>query len=113
MELKKREELDKELKELKQKYNRVYEISAPLTDDDDCDFVTIFIKNIDRDTLSAFRKIALNSNDSLKSLEVILRNLWVGGDKVDILINSDEAMMSTEPVIYQVINKSRGSLKKN
>lgn len=110
--MKNEKDLKKEFDELSLKYSTIYTLILPITDREDSEFSTLYLKTIDRDTMSAIRKIASGA-DPYRAIELALKNLYVGGDNLEDVLKSDEAILTAEQYIMEIMEKKRGSLKKN
>ena len=99
------------LEELKSKYKTVYTVIAPLNDEE-TEHATIYLKKPDRIIYSIVSKLA-SGNDPLKAIEAALKNLYIGGDKLDLILENDEALMSCESAIVEILKKKEAVLKKN
>lgn len=102
---------ENELKELKDKYKTVYTVVAPLNEDES-ETSTIFLKKPDRMFFSIVSKIA-SQGDSFRTIEAGLKALHIGGDKLDLILANDDAIMSCESVIIELLKKKEAVLKKN
>ncbi len=105
------EELDKELVLLKEKYSTVYSVGAPLNDDE-TEFATIFLRKIDRVTYASVGKLAMG-NDPLRAVEAALKALYIGGDELKTILDNEDALMSCESVVVEILKKKEAVLKKN
>lgn len=99
------------IEELKAKYGRIYTIDVPLDDEDETKIATIHLRKPDRITHSLVSKLV--SNDSVKAIEAALKNLYVGGDKLDLVTSNDDALLSCESAIVEMMQKKQAVLKKN
>ena len=99
------------LKELKDEYSTVYTITAPL-DDEETKFSTIFLKKPNRTMHTLVGKLAVGS-DPLKAVEAALKGLYVGGDKLELIMDNEDALMSCEGAIVDLMRKKEAVLKKN
>ncbi len=109
--MKTKEELQLELKTLKSIHKTVYEISAPLNDEE-TEFATIFLKKADRTIHAMVGKLVMG-NDPLRAVEACLKGCYVGGDDLNIIIDNEEALMSCESAIVDMLKKKNATLKKN
>jgi hypothetical protein len=109
--MKTKEELEQEKQTLKQKYNPVYTIEAFLNDDE-TEFATLFLKKADRQVYASVGKLA-TGNDPLRAVEMVLKNCYIGGDVLDLVLKNDDALMSCESAIVEMLEKKKAVLKKN
>ena len=100
-----------EFEKLKEKYKTIYTIIAPLNDEE-TEHATIYLKKPDRIIYSIVSKLA-GGSDPLKAIEAALKNLYIGGDKLDLVLENDEALMSCESAIVEILKKKEAVLKKN
>lgn len=110
--MKTKEELASEKSSLALKHKRLYTIEVPLTDEDDAEIATIFLKKPDRQVYSAAAKMA-NGSDPFRAIEVVIKNCYVGGDSVDLVLKNDEAIISCENAVLEIFKKREAVLKKN
>lgn len=101
---------EKELTELKKENKDVFTLTAPL--DDDGKTATVFLKKIDRETRNMVGKLAV-TNDPLRAVESALKRLWIGGDPVDTILNNEDALLSCEDAVVEMMQKKTAVLKKN
>lgn len=109
--MKTKEELELEKNQLISKYKTVYTIEAPLNDDE-TEVATIFLKKPDRITYASVSKFA-GGNDPLKAVEVALKGLYLGGDDLKLITENDDALMSCESAVVEMLKKKEAVLKKN
>lgn len=109
--MKTKEELEKEKKELQAKHGRVYEITAVLNDENPTETATIFLRKCDRMATDLVRKSIQIS--VTKGIEAGLRNLYIGGDALDIILKNDDAFLACEAPLVEIMNKQEATLKKN
>lgn len=100
-----------ELEELKQKYGKVLTLVVPLDQDDLTKTATIYLKKPDRTTRSLISKVA--SQDGLKAIEAGLKNLYIGGDKLELVTSNDDALVACEDAIIDILSVQKAELKKN
>jgi ethanolamine utilization protein EutP (predicted NTPase) len=108
--MKTKDELELEYLSLKQKYGKVYELEVPLDEDDSTKVATLFLKKADRTVISIVSKLIDISTD--KAIEAGLKNLYVGGDDLSLVLNNDDAFLSCEAGLVQIIRKQQAVLKK-
>jgi|VirMetMinimDraft_7_1064189.scaffolds.fasta_scaffold188630_2 hypothetical protein len=109
--MKTKEELQLELNSLKGKHKIVYTIEAPLNDEE-TEFATIYLKKPDRMIYAMVSKLA-TGNDPLKAVEACLKSCYIGGDELSLITQNDEALMSCETPIVEMLRKKEAVLKKN
>lgn len=104
------EEQDKLIAELKAKYGTVYTLSLPMPDDSG-KTVTIFLRKMDRLVYKTVS--ALIQKESLMGVESLLRQLYIGGDNLESIINDFDLLRSAESTIVELLQAKQGELKKN
>ena len=105
------QELEQIKTELVAKYGKVYTVTIPV-DEDETETRTIYLKKFDRVTLAAVQKMAAGS-DSLKAIEVFIKNTFVGGDDMFEVLNDFDMLRSLESVVIDLISVKKATLKKN
>jgi hypothetical protein len=100
------------LEELKAKYGKVFTITVSMNEDDANDTVTLYLKKPDRVTRSLIGRLAMQ--DGLKAVEATLKNLNIGNvaDLNRVLAN-DDALVSCEEAIVEMLSVQKAILKKN
>jgi hypothetical protein len=109
--MKTKEELTEDLQLLKSKHKVVYTIEAPLNDEE-TEFATIFLKKPDRMIYAMVSKLA-GGNDPLRAVEACLKACYIGGDDLNVITSNDEALMSCESSVVEMLKKKEAVLKKN
>lgn len=109
--MKTKEELEIEKQQLISKYKVVYTIEAPLNDEE-TEFATIYLRKPDRIIYASVSKLA-TGNDPLKAVEVALKGCYIGGDDLKLITENDEALMSCESAVVEMLKKKEAVLKKN
>ena len=110
--MKTQEELLKIKETLDLTNKRVYTVVVPLSDEDDCEEATIFLKKVDRTILSALNKL-INGADSLVAVEFYLKNTYLGGDDIKLVLGNFDALRACESTIVEMIHVKKATLKKN
>lgn len=109
--MKTKEELETELSTLKAKHKTVYSLSVYLEKDDE-NFATIFLKPVDSINRIAINA-ALDKKGGIASIEVAIRNLYLGGDNLNLIVGNDYATISCEEGVIEILKVKKGVLKKN
>jgi len=104
-------ESEKQLKELQAKHGKVYAAMVPLDDDDETKVANIFVKKLDRVTYSMVNTL-VKKGDSAKAVEACLKAIYVGGDDLSLILNSDDALMSAEDLVIDLLHRRPAVLKK-
>jgi hypothetical protein len=99
------------LEDLKLKYGKVATLTVPLDEDDSEKVATLYLKRPDRTTRNIVGRLA--GTDSAKAIEVALKNLYVGGDKLELVLNNDYAFASLDEAIVEMLSVQKATLKKN
>ena len=110
--MKTQEELLKIKETLDLTNKRVYTVVVPLSDEDDCEEATIYLKKFDRPLLSSLQKL-ITGPDSLKAVEVFLKNTYIGGDDLNLVLTNFDALRSCEGAVVEIISVKKATLKKN
>jgi hypothetical protein len=108
--MKTQEELDAIKIALEPTHKTIYTVEIPVNEDE-LETRTIFLKKFDRATLAATQKMV--SVDSLKAIEVFVKNTYIGGDDLQEILNDLYMLRSLEGVIVDLISVKKASLKKN
>jgi hypothetical protein len=106
--MKTKEELEQELTALKAKHKIVFTIEVPIEDEGTA---TLFLKKPDRTSRSIIGKLA--STDTSKAIEAGLKNLYIGGDTLATVLTNDDALVSCEDAIVEMLMVQKAVLKKN
>ena len=106
---------EQELKEIKTSlaasYTPIYTIEVPL-DEDELEYATIFLKKYDRIVLSALQKL-VTGPDPLKAIEFYIKNCYLGGDDINLILNNLDALRACEGVVVDMITAKKAKLSKN
>lgn len=105
------EELEKIKTQLKTKYSKVYEVIVPLDEDDVNKTATIFLRKPDKTTRSIVGKLI--QSDPIKAVEAALKNIYIGGDDLNEVLNYEDTIPSIEEVIVELLTVQKATLKKN
>lgn len=96
--------------ELKAKHGTVYTLEIP-TNENGTEILTVYLKKLDRQTYSAVSRII--QKDELQATEVLLKNLYVGGDELSKIIDDFDNLRSASNAIVPILQAKEASLKKN
>ena len=99
------------LNDLKLKYGKVYTLEVPL-DDESEKKATIYLKKPDKSVRGMVTKLA-GSGKYDQAVETALKNLYIGGDSLDLILKNDDAMASCEDAIAEILTVQKAVLKKN
>ncbi len=105
------EDLSKIKADLELQFKPVYTVEIP-TDEDELETRTIFLKKFDRVILSAVQKMA-QGNDSLKAVEVFIKNTYIGGDDIKEIMDDLYMLRSLESVVVDMISVKKAKISKN
>ena len=113
--LKTKEELQTELDGLITKHGKgnVYTINTPLSQDDDCEYATIFLKKADRKQIEMINSVLRNNTDGLIAVEVAIKACYIGGDEKETVLNNEDALFGCDIPMFQFLQRKTGDLKKN
>lgn len=95
--------------ELKVKAWRTLEV--PLDVDDDSKVAIIHLKKPDKTTRAMASKLAQKSSEN--AIKAVLNALYIGGDKLDVIYDSDDAMESLEYAVVEILKVQQTIIKKN
>lgn len=96
----KKEELKTLIKEWKDKHGDVYQI--------DCDGRVGYVRKPDRKILGAAATVG--SKDPMKYNEILLKNVWLGGDEE--LLTDDAMFLGVSAQLAELIEVKEATLKK-
>lgn len=102
------EEQDKFIAELKAKYGTVYTLSVQDSTDK---IITVYLRKMDRLVYKTVS--ALIQKDSLMGVESLLKQLYIGGDNIEAIINDFDALRNAESTLVELLQAKQGELKKN
>jgi hypothetical protein len=88
------------IEELKQKFGTVYTLEIP-TGETGSELITIHLKKLDRQTYSAVSKII--QKDELQATEVLLKNLYIGGDELEKITNDFDNLRSASNAVVPIL----------
>jgi hypothetical protein len=100
------------LEELKAKYGKVYTVEVQLDEDDLTKKAIIYLRKPDKTTRAMVSKF-VSSNKIDNAIEAALKNLYIGGDKLELILQNDDAMASCDEVIAELLTVQKATLKKN
>jgi hypothetical protein len=112
MQPKTQEELKTLFSQLSAQHKPIYTIEIPLAEDE-AEFRTIYLKKYDRALLSAVQKLVSAGSDSLKAIEVFVKNTYVGGDDLNEILNNLDMLRSLEGVVVELMQTKTATIKKN
>lgn len=99
------------LDELKAKYGVIRTLTIPLDEDDETKKAVIHLKKPDKQTRDMANKLAQKSSE--QAIKAVLNSLYVGGDKLSIIYESEDAMESLEYAVVQLLKVQQTIIKKN
>lgn len=109
--LKTKEALEKELVELKKVHGIVRSMEVPLDSDTD-EIATIFLSKPDNTVRSIVLSLA-DKNKTKQAVEACLKKLYIGGDDLNVILNSEDAVFSAESGVVELLAVQKAVLKKN
>ncbi|MEZ5195118.1 MAG: hypothetical protein R2764_01565 [Bacteroidales bacterium] len=95
------------IEELKKKHGEVFELVIPM-DDDGHEFAVGYVRKPKRELLG--RTSRLMDINPISANEIILKDIWLGGD--DRIISNDDLFLSASMEITDLVTVRLGSLKK-
>lgn len=102
---------NKLLEELKAKYGVIRTLIIPLDEDDETKTATIHLKKPDKQTRDMANKLAQKSSEM--AIKAVLNGLYVGGDSLKEIYDSEDAMESLEYAVVQLLKVQQTVIKKN
>lgn len=113
--MKTKEELETELGILIKKFGEgnVYEITTPLSQQETCEFATIYLLKANRKQYSMITSLLRKSQDTLAPIEVALRECYIGGDDLQTVLLNEDALFGCDVPLYDFLTKKSGQIKKN
>ncbi len=97
------------LEELKKQHGTINELTVFL-DEDGKETSTIYLRKLDRKTYQAASRVI--QKDELEGAEVLIKNLYVGGDDYKIIIENFDALRAASIQLVKLLTPFEGSLKK-
>lgn len=102
---------DKLIEELKKKHGVIRTLTIPLDEDDSTQKAVIHLRKPDKTTRDMASKLA--AKDSTLAIKTVLNNLYLGGDPLDVIYKSDDAMESLEFAVVELLKVQQTTIKKN
>ncbi|MFN5416000.1 MAG: hypothetical protein ACK5B9_03015 [Flavobacteriia bacterium] len=110
--MKNKQDLENELATLKQKYNVVRILEVYLDTDDETKVATLYLRKPDKTTRNMVNDL-VGKNKTDKAIEACLKQLYIGGDALELVLNNDDAIASAESGVVELLAVQRANLKKN
>jgi hypothetical protein len=104
-------EKDKLIAELKAKHGSIRTLIVPLDEDDADKKATIYLRKPDAMSRDIAQKLA--QKDSKMAIKGFLNGLYIGGDSLELVYNSEDAMESLSYAVAELISVQRTEIKKN
>ena len=104
--------MNETIEELKAKYGRIITVTIPLDEEDHTKVLTLHLKKPDKQTRKMIAKLA---ESAIPERAVIAgyKALWVGGDDVTELERNDDALLSAESALIEILQVQKATIKKN
>ena len=109
--MKTQEELNNEKEVLKQTHSKIFTLEVKL-DDDGMRVATLFLKKPDKKISKMINEVATKL-DSYQLCEAFLKATHIGGDELSLVLNDEDALISTEFKIVEIMARREAILKKN
>lgn len=106
------EETNKLREELKKKHGKIRELLVPLDEDEPEKKAVIFLKKPDMTTRNMVSTFAMK-NKPVEAIKACLNALYIGGDKLELIYSSDDAMTSLDFALAELLSVQRTEIKKN
>lgn len=102
---------NEKLEELKAKYGVIRTLTIPLDEDDETKVAVIHLRKPDKQTRDMANKLAVKSSEN--AIKAVLNSLYVGGDSLDDIYKSEDAMESLEFAVVKLLQVQQTIIKKN
>jgi hypothetical protein len=109
--MKTEQELNEELQSLKVRHKVVFEMNVPLNEDE-TEFAKLYLKKPDRIIRAAIGKL-VNGPDPLMAVETLLKSCYIGGHDLALVLNNEDALLSTQNAVIDMLSVQSATLKKN
>jgi hypothetical protein len=103
---------EKQIEELKVKYGKITTVIIPLDEDDDTKVLTFYCRKPDKQTRKMISKLA-NGEIPERAVLAGFNALRVAGDEVSALEKNDDAMISAEDALIELLKVQKATIKKN
>lgn len=103
---------EKLLADLKTKYGKITTVVIPLDEDDESKFLTYYLRKPDKQARRLISKTATGSMPE-KAVLVGFNQLRVAGDEVSALETNDDAIISAEDALVEILKVQKATIKKN
>jgi len=110
--MKNKTELDLELSTLKQKHGVVRTLEVYLDTDNEDKVATLYLRKPDKTTRNIVNDL-VGKNKTDKAIEACLKQLYIGGDDLALVLNNDDAIASAESGVVELLAVQKANLKKN
>ena len=97
--------------DLKAKYGKVITVTIPLDEDDETKVLKYHLKKPDKTVRKMVSKMAEKSSEN--AVIAAYNALRVGGDEVAALQSNDDALLSAEYALVEILAVQKASIKKN
>jgi hypothetical protein len=98
----------KEIGELKVKYGEIHTLTV---NNKNGEPVTMILREIDRTVYKSIS--AIMQKDEMLGVEALLKNLRVGGDKLEAITEDFKALRNASVTVIPLLEAETGELKKN
>lgn len=103
---------DEQIAELKAKYGKITTVIIPLDEDDDSKVLTYYLRKPDKQTRKMIAKLASGEVPE-RAVIAGFNALRVAGDEVSALEKNDDAMVTAEDALIEVLKVQKAIIKKN
>jgi len=103
---------EEQIAELKAKYGKITTVIIPLDEDDDSKVLTYYLRKPDKQTRKMISKLA-NGEVPERAVIAGYNALRVAGDEVAALEKNDDALISAEDALIEVLKVQKAVIKKN
>jgi hypothetical protein len=99
-----------EIKEaLQAKFGKVYTLEVPLNEGEKT--ATMFLKKPGKETRSIVSTLV--QKDPMRAVEAAIKNLYIGGDDLNMILADEDSVPSCEDAIVEMLTVQKAILKKN
>jgi hypothetical protein len=102
---------EKQIEELKTKYGKITTVIIPLDEDDETKALTFYCRKPDKQTRKMISKLAAGEIPE-RAIIAGFKALRVAGDEVSELEKNDDAMVSAEDALIELLKVQKATIKK-
>lgn len=103
---------EQEINDLKLKYGKITTVTIPLDEDDETKVLTFYLRKPDKQTRKMIAKLASGEVPE-RAVIAGYNALRVAGDEVASLEANDDALISAEDALIEILKVQKATIKKN